>query len=210
MIRELRDLNDASVIATDGSAGRVSDFLFDDRTWTLRYLVADVGNWMVRHNVEIPVEAIRDLNWGKKQVRVQLTRAQVQAAAGLDSRKPVSKQQELAVRKFYGWPASWHGFFSPVRTKHDFPPVAGDDPHLRSAEEVGGYAVWDFKELGNVASFIMDDSSWHIGYLGVQTGGWLHHHMLLIPTPWVESISWSQCRVSLQHKFRVPFRALAG
>lgn len=213
MIRNLQDLNGARVIATDGTIGKVADFLFDDRSWTIRYLVVDVRTWMVRHDVVIPVEAITHLDWGNCRFQVELTRDQVRGSPDLDSRKPVTRQQEMAVRKHYGWPNYWRdvGFSSPGRGKHDFPAASGDDPHLRSTEEIAGYGVWEVnQEVGHIESFIMSDSTWQIGYLGVKTGSWLHHHSMLIPTPWVESISWSDCRVWLRHALRSRTHALAS
>ena len=31
----------------DGEIGSVKEFYFDDRHWTVRYLVAETGNWLV-------------------------------------------------------------------------------------------------------------------------------------------------------------------
>ena len=205
MIRNLQDLNGAGVIATDGTIGRVLDFLFDDRSWTIRYLVVDVRTWLVRHDVVIPVEAVIELDWERKKFHVQLTQAQVRTSPDLDTRKPVSRQQEMAVRTFYGWPKYWHDMEIdlPVREKQEFPAASGDDPHLRSTEAITGYGVLEGnKELGHVESFVMDDSSWHIGYLGLKTGSWLNHHSMLVPTPWVKSISWSGCRVWLHDTYK--------
>ncbi len=213
MVHNLQDLNGARVIASDGTIGRVADFLFDDRSWTVRYLVVNVRTWMVRRDVVIPIEAISSVDWEEKIFHVQLTRTQVRTSPDLDSRKPVTRQQEIAVRKFYGWPNYWHdvGLSSPGRGDRDLPARSGDDPHLRSTEEVAGYGVWEVnEELGHVESFVMGDSSWHIGYLGVKTGDWLHHHSMLIPTSWVESISWSHCRVSLQDSLTGRSHALAS
>ena len=32
--------------ASDGDIGHVKDFYFDDKTWLVRYLVADTGSWL--------------------------------------------------------------------------------------------------------------------------------------------------------------------
>lgn len=213
MIHDLEDLNDASVHAVDGAIGRVCNILFDDRSWTVRYLVVDVRTWMVRHDVVIPVEAIKRLAWDVKSIDVQLTRAELRASPGLDSLRPVSRQQEIAVRKYYGWPKYWREdeFPSPARGKKDFPPGTGDDPHLRSTEDINGYTVWELNEdLGRIESFVMEDSSWHIGYVAVKTGTWLHHRSMLIPTRWVESISWSQSRVWLKAVLGAPTHSVAS
>lgn len=212
MLHNLEDVNEASVNATDGTIGKVWDFLFDDRSWTIRYLVVDVRTWTMRHDVVIPVESITNVDWPAKTFHLNLSRAQVRTSPELDARRPVSMQQELAVRKFYGLPSFWHdaGIFSP-RGPQDLPPASGDDPHLRSTENVAGYAVWELNhELGQVESFIMDDASWHIGFLAVKTGDWLYQRSMLIPSRWVETISWSHSRLTLRHKFRAHSEARAS
>jgi hypothetical protein len=35
-----------AIEASDGQVGKVSDFLFDDRTWKIRWMVVEVGSWM--------------------------------------------------------------------------------------------------------------------------------------------------------------------
>ncbi|MEJ0097692.1 MAG: PRC-barrel domain-containing protein [Bauldia sp.] len=35
-----------AIAASDGSIGTVSDFLFDDSSWRIRWLVVDTGNWL--------------------------------------------------------------------------------------------------------------------------------------------------------------------
>ena len=35
-----------TVEASDGSLGAVSDFLFEDASWIVRWLVVDTGNWL--------------------------------------------------------------------------------------------------------------------------------------------------------------------
>jgi hypothetical protein len=39
-------INGYKIEASDGTIGSVSDFLFDDRTWKVRWLVVDTGNWL--------------------------------------------------------------------------------------------------------------------------------------------------------------------
>ena len=68
MLRSLEDLTDASVIATDGEIGKVRNFLFDDQSWTIRYLIVDVGSWLTRRDVVISVERDRPTELEDKDV----------------------------------------------------------------------------------------------------------------------------------------------
>jgi len=59
--------------------------------------------------------------------------------------------------------------------------------------------VWDRNgEIGRLEHFIVDEKSWHIGYLDVRAGDWLHGRSMLIATHSVQSISWARHRVNLR------------
>jgi uncharacterized protein YrrD len=207
MLHSLEDVTGVSVIATDGEIGKVRDFLFDDQTWKLRYFVVDVGSWLKRRDVVISVSAIDQPDWAGKTFRAHLTKEQVKHSPDVDSTKPVSRQEEIAMNKYFGWPDYWDtaGAFGEISAAsvppgRDFAGHAKENPHLRSAEDMAGYAVWaEEGEIGRLDAFIVDEASWHIGYLDVKTGDWLHRRSMLVPTRWVESVSWPDHRVNLRH-----------
>jgi hypothetical protein len=66
--------------ATDGSIGRVEDFLVDEKTWQIRYLVVDTRNWWPGGNVVVAPQWIREVNWETRAVVVDLTREQIKAS----------------------------------------------------------------------------------------------------------------------------------
>jgi hypothetical protein len=45
MLRKMKDLKGCSIGARDGDIGEANDFIFDDKNWTVRYLVADTNRW---------------------------------------------------------------------------------------------------------------------------------------------------------------------
>jgi uncharacterized protein YrrD len=208
MLNSLEMLAGASVIASDGDIGRVSHFLFDDRSWSIRYVVVDVRSWLTRRDVIISVDTVEKPDWTKKTIQIRLTKDQVRNSPDMDSRKPVSRQQEIAMREYYHWPAAWLdindiNFEIPSAAPpsgHQYPAKDGEDPHLRSSEAVTGYQVWaEDRVMGRVENFIADEDSWHVGYLDVKAGDWLHSRSVLIPTRWVKNISWADHRVNLIH-----------
>lgn len=208
MLRSLQDLFGASIFATDGEIGRICNFLFDDQSWMIRYLVVDVGSWLARRYVVISVSAIDQPDWKAKILRARLTKEQLRNSPDIDAKKPVSRQQEIAMREYFGWPAYWETGISV-----ELPPVSlpagrkfavptNEDPHLRSAEDMIGYEVWaNDGAMAQLDHFIVDEASWHIGYLDVKTGDWLHSRSMLVPTRWVTSVSWAKHRVNLDDAF---------
>ncbi len=52
-------VNGYAIAASDGRLGTVSDFLFDDASWLVRWLVVDTGNWLSGRK-----SFCRHLSWG--------------------------------------------------------------------------------------------------------------------------------------------------
>ena len=203
MFHDLGTLTGSSVIATDGEMGSVRNFLFDGQSWTIRYLVVDVGSWLSRRAVVLAITAVEKPDWAKKTFHVRLTKEQVRNSPDVDAEKPVSWQQEIAMSEYFGWPVYWQDneFSSApsIAVGRKFPVHTEEDSHLRSAWDVVGYEVWAADgEIGRLEGFIVDDASWHLGYLDVKTGDWLHGRSVLVPTRSVESISWAHRRVQLK------------
>ena len=57
MLVKATDTTGYAVQASDGTLGTVSDLLFDDASWTVRWLVVETGNWWADHRVLIPASA---------------------------------------------------------------------------------------------------------------------------------------------------------
>ncbi len=72
------------------------------------------------------------------------------------------------------------------------------DPHLRSTKEVIGYYIEaQDGEIGHVEDFIIDDKSWAIRYMIVDTVNWWPGKKVLIAPQWVEQVKWAESRVSV-------------
>jgi hypothetical protein len=204
MLHTLTELMKYSVHSTDGEIGSVRNFLFDDITWEIRYLVVNVGSWLERRDVVLAISTVEQPNRANKTFNVCLTKDQVRDSPDVDSEKPVSRQQEIAMEKYFGKMATWVNdnleWGVPIPTGRKYPVHTKEDPHLRSARNLFGYEIRGTDgELGRLESFILDDTTWHIGYLDVRAGERLLDRSVLIPTRWIESVSWDNCRVNLHH-----------
>jgi len=200
MLHRLQTLVEHRVIATDGEIGSVRDFLFNDQTWAIHYLVVDVKRWLTREEVVLPVTAIKQLDWENKTLHVQLTKEQVRQSPDVDTKQPVSRQQEIAMQDYFGKLAYWVDRRSPMTssmpTGIEYPVHTEGDLHLRSISNLEGYEVRGTDgELGRLEDFILDEASWHLGYLEVKAGEWLLCRSVLVPTRWVKS----NRRVNLHH-----------
>jgi hypothetical protein len=72
------------------------------------------------------------------------------------------------------------------------------DPHLRSAGAVTGYDVHASDgDIGHVSGMLIDDATWAVRYLIVDTSNWWVGHQMLVAPPWIEGVSWETRKVSL-------------
>ena len=194
--------------ATDGEIGQVEDFYFDDDTSTIRYLVVKTGSWLFGRKVLISTEAIQGVNWNNKAFAVKLNKDQILNSPDIDTEKPVSRQQEESLYSYYPWQGYWgSGFYAggmwgvipaaPVfagtalEADEDVATVE-NDIHLRSTHHVNGYKIHATDgEIGEVDDFIIDDSTWKLEYLVVNTGGWLNSKKILLAAKWITGVNWA-------------------
>jgi sporulation protein YlmC with PRC-barrel domain len=204
VLQTISDLRHMTIGATDGEIGRVRDAYFDDHAWAVRYLVVDPGPWLAGRWVQITPWSIRGVDWENKRIDVALTREQVRNSPAIDADPPVSRQHEIAYLDYYGYPHYWSGpllwgelpFPDPkalaevARLESDRP-IAWGDPHLRSASEVQGYHI-EARDgpIGHVDDFVVDDQSWLLRYLVVDTRNWLPGRHVLLATEWVREVNW--------------------
>lgn len=206
MLTNAKTLEGYQLKSLDGEIGVVRGFYFDDRYWAIRYLVSDTRKWHTGRQVLISPYALVAVDINEKQIRVNLSRKQIEGSPSIDSGKPLSKQFEEACCGYYGWPAYWEGpymwGFSPVMVRDrekGSPSVKTDQawtPNLRSTFAVMGYHIQAIDdEIGHVEDFIMDDVTWAIRYLVIDTKNWWSGRKVLVSTKWIERISWSQSKV---------------
>ncbi len=209
MLLKAKTLNGFKLDSLDGEMGTAKEFYFDDQDWTIRYLVADTGSWLSGRRVLISPQALVAAIGAEEHIAINLTRKQIEDSPSMDTDKPVSRQQEDELHAYYGWPPYWSagpmaGVGYPVPGY--LPESARDpearvekpkgDPNLRSTREVTGYHIHASNgEIGHVEDFIIDDETWAIRYLIVDTKNWWPGIKVLVSPQWIERVSWNESKV---------------
>jgi len=206
MLYKVKTLNGYKLDSLDGDIGKVKEFYFDDQHWAVRYLVADTGNWLLDKQVLVSPYALRKVVEIDQVININLTKKQIEASPSLDSDKPVSQQYEELYYKYYGWPVYWDGPYMwgsypdivRDRVMRDEPSTLQKpwNPHLRSTRDVTGHHIQASDgEIGHVEDFILDDETWAIRYLIIDTRNWWPGKKVLVSPQWIERISWSESKV---------------
>jgi sporulation protein YlmC with PRC-barrel domain len=207
-----------TIAASDGDLGTISDLLFDDATWRIRWLVVDTGNWLPGRKVLLPPSVLGQLDPGRRVCPVKLTMQQVKDSPAIDTDLPVSRQMETNLYDHYGWSPYWGaglymGGFGYAGDAMAVSPMVGampreaesadtprndDDPHLRSVEAVTGYHIHASDgEIGHLKDFLVDDADWSIHYLVVDTTNWWPGKLVLISPRSASDINWADRLVNL-------------
>jgi len=212
MLRNINGLTGHKIHAADGEIGKVDDFLFDDETWDIRYMVADTGGWLSGRKVLIAPAALKVHDWRGRTFPVALTREQVRNSPDIDTEKTVTRQHELELHRHYAWPLYWgDGFYAGGMSGGTlFPPALEEDEEakgpgptmeetrLQSTRAVAGYRLHAADGLiGHVEDYIIDDGKWLIRYLVVGTGIWLPGRKVLVSPHWIERVDWGTSEVFL-------------
>jgi sporulation protein YlmC with PRC-barrel domain len=208
MLHTIKDLYGSHLLASDGEIGKIKDFYFDDQRWVVRYLIVDTGTWLTGRPVLISPHAFGKFDREKHQLHVNLTKARIEKAPSIDQHLPVSRQFEQEYYTYYGWPTYWTGDLMwgaagyplleapiperAIRNAHQAP----NDLHLRSTQALKGYDIEATDgSIGSVASFMVDDRTWAVRDLIVETGHWYSGREILISPGKVTRISYPESKV---------------
>ena len=204
MLRSLKDLERYTVSASDGDVGRVVNFLLDDEHWAIRYLVVDTHAWFESRRVLVSPISFRRADWSTQRFHLALTMARIKSSPSVDLDKPVCRQNEHDQALYYGYPFYWDyiglwgqgptpGLLAAGAKMETRAPYSDrpNDIHLRSANELLRYHVHASDgDMGHVDDFVVDDQTWEIRYIVVQTSHLWFGKKVLVAPRWASRISW--------------------
>ncbi len=160
------------VKASDGEAGTVDDFLFDDRAWLIRWVSVAAGSWLEGRKVLVAPSAIAPIVIPPKP-----------AFPMLSFGEKLTLNLNITLTEM-----------------ESGPDAGGDEPvgHLGSAAAIAGFRVEaEDGEVGPVEMVLADDRNWSVRYLVVATHAWLHGKQAPISPFAVTAIDWSDRRVNV-------------
>lgn len=187
MLRKAKTLRGYTVRASDGEIGKLSDLYFDDQTWTVRYFVAQAGSWSPEKRVLIAPRRIGAVDQDLETIDTTLALAEVKTCRPAECDMPLSERMEVLHQPQHFWPT--------IFDLND--QVRQTEAHLRSMEEVEGYAVAAIDgDIGHVDGFVVDDTDWVVRYLTVNTRNlWPGGKHVLMSPEWIKEVDWSQAKV---------------
>lgn len=209
MLRSMKELDGYNIQAKDGEIGKAKDFLFDDNTWGLRYLVVDTGGFLTGRKVVLAPDALGKPDWNNQVFPVHLDKQQIQDSPPIGTNEPITRQRETDLYQHYRWQPYWEGRTTGVTpgetpTPRPTPPqeTTRHEPtegrHLKSLDDVRGFDVSATDgDIGEIEDFIVDDENWHIRYAVVDTRKWLPGKKVIVPLDAIQHIREEDSKVTV-------------
>jgi len=208
MLRRVAEIQGSRMLALDGEVGRIRDAYLDEDSWIVRYLVVDTGGWLSGRKVLIDPRSVALIDRALHTVSVSLSRARVESSPPIDLDKPVSRQHELQLNRYYGYSADWTRSmpwavgptppamvpfaFDPPENPAQSPADSAPQRCLRSVEALLNFTLLSADgQLGSIKDSYFDDETWALRFLVVQTGSWLLGRPVLLSADAVRRADWT-------------------
>ena len=94
--------------ALDGSIGHVENFVFDDESWVIRYLVVNPRTWWpLGQQVLIATHWVDSIDWDSRSIAVRLTREQIKSSPLYEEAAPIGRDYEKRLHAAYDRQGYW-------------------------------------------------------------------------------------------------------
>jgi sporulation protein YlmC with PRC-barrel domain len=95
------------LLALDGAIGHVEDFVIDDETWAIRYLIVSTTDFWPGKKVLVPPQWIESVSWEESKVVIDLSRETIKGAPEYTERSLITRDHEIGLYGYYNRPGYW-------------------------------------------------------------------------------------------------------
>ena len=96
-----------NIQALDGDIGDVVDFVIDDETWAIRYLIVDTGTWWPGKKVLVSLQWIERVSWNESKVFVNLDRKTIKKSPEYTEASLITRDYEIGLHGHYSRKGYW-------------------------------------------------------------------------------------------------------
>ncbi len=184
MLRTATEIASFTLRTRDEEIGCIHDLYFDERRWRVCYFAVRTHSEHGSRMVVMSPSVISAPDWMQRVMTVAVSRDQVEQSPSFDPEQPFIRLAEVALARHYGWALS--------------SACESDSRPLQSVQSALGTAV-DATDgsAGKLVDFLVDDLTWEVRYLVVETGCWWSGKKVLIAPQWVDGIRAADRTVSV-------------
>jgi len=100
-LRSSHEVTGYHIQTEDGELGHVEDFIIDDETWAIRYLIVNTSNWWAGKKVLVSPQWIERVNWGQRKVFVNLSRETIKQSPEYTEESLLNRDYEIGLHGHY-------------------------------------------------------------------------------------------------------------
>lgn len=101
-LRSSEEIVGFPIHAIDGEIGHVKDIILEEPEGTICYLEIDTRNWLPGKHVLIAPTWIKQIDWSRKVVAVDLPQAIIESAPAYDPSEVIGRDYQVALYGHYG------------------------------------------------------------------------------------------------------------
>ncbi|MBF0362386.1 MAG: PRC-barrel domain-containing protein [Oligoflexia bacterium] len=106
-LRSTYEVSGYRIQATDEEIGHVDDFVIDDETWTIRYLIIATNNWWPGKTVMISPQWIKRVSWSESKVYVNLSAISIKNSPEYTEESLIDRDYETKLYLHYKHQGYW-------------------------------------------------------------------------------------------------------
>ncbi len=205
-MRSLKKMIGYSAESLDGKIGEVDNFYFDTPEWFIRYAVIETGGLLNSKRVLISPESFGEPLWQERKFPISLSKEKIENSPTVEEKRPITMQEEENLIDYYGWDTYWGlgpyvnlhpRVLAPIRHIPEYVPEDNyirdsDNSILKGLYDIEGFSIHASDGVfGRVEDIIIEDESWIIRYLVIDTRRYLPSKKVLIAPEWIEMVNWS-------------------
>ena len=106
-LRSTKSVSGYHIHAADGDIGHVDDFMIDDESWAIRYLIISTINWWPGKKVLISPQWIERVSWVDSKVFVNLSRENIKRSPEYNEECVLTRDYEVGLHRHYNRQVYW-------------------------------------------------------------------------------------------------------
>jgi sporulation protein YlmC with PRC-barrel domain len=106
-LRSTHQVTGYHIHASDGEIGHIEDFIIDEETWAIRYLVVATTNFWPGKKILVSPQWIASISWETQEVFCDLSRDKIKDSPAYDDASAITREDEVGLYGYYDRDGYW-------------------------------------------------------------------------------------------------------
>lgn len=214
LLQSLKKLLGLSVLAGETPVGKIDDFLVEEQSWKIEFVVVENGGALAHRIRVIRYEHLGAVSPDGRTVVTTLSPEELEELSLQEEIQPVSDRMESEAEEQFGAADSrvgggpksaLHGVLDDREFDRARSAAGGGGEALAAGEmratlqRIGELTKYHVEAqdgaLFPVRDFLADASTGYLRYLVLETPDWNRESDVLLPPAWIREVSWARWRI---------------